>query len=106
MIFLIRNRNYKTKIMKYLKVLYLTLCCYSANAQLSIGPSTSWRSDPGTYVVMDNLGIQYNATTTSFPNIFKFTGNSDVHISKVYYTGSLKSIWQKQVQLKLYCKEV
>jgi hypothetical protein len=49
-------------------------------AQLTIGSNTHWNSDNSTYVVLDNLGMQYNGSTISPGNIFKFSGNSDVHL--------------------------
>jgi hypothetical protein len=49
-------------------------------AQLRIGPSTNWKSNSSTYVVLDNIGIQYDAPAASLENIFKFTGGIDADL--------------------------
>jgi len=68
--------------MKKILILLVVICFHNyTNAQLQIGPGTSWKSDASTYVVLDNLGIQYDATTAQLTNVFKFTGNVDANIS-------------------------
>lgn len=54
---------------------------FAAFAQLQIGTNTSWRSDPTTFVVLNNTGFQYDAPTALLSNTFKFTGNTNVFLS-------------------------
>lgn len=94
---------------KYLFVFFLTLPAGFVFAQLQIGSGTSWRSDPITYVVLNNTGIQYDAATAQFTNIFKFTGNADVTIAgsnlpiftkiELAKTGAAKVSLQRSINL-------
>ena len=87
----------------------IVLFLNNASAQLQIGPNTSWRSDPATYVVLDNTGIQYDAATAPLTNIFKFTGNADVNIAgnnlliftkiELAKTGAAKVSLQRSINL-------
>ncbi|MBI3138406.1 MAG: T9SS type A sorting domain-containing protein [Sphingobacteriales bacterium] len=67
--------------MKTILAFLATLVCgNTVRAQLQIAYGTSWKSDNSTYVVLDNLDIQYDAATALFSNTFKFTGNTDAGI--------------------------
>ena len=78
-------------------------------AQLQIGAGTTWRSDASTYVVLNNIGLQYNTNTQVIDNIFKFTGNTDVAISctnlpvlsqiQIAKTGIAKIILQNDINI-------
>ena len=93
------------------RIIVFLFQCYSisAFAQLQIGPGTSWRSDNSTYVVLNNIGLQYDAATASLTNTFKFTGNADVNISganqpiftniQLAKTGSAKVVLQRSFNL-------
>jgi len=68
--------------MKYYIITIVTLLAYlQVNAQLQISPGTRWNSNNTTYIVLENMGLQYDAATTLLDNYFKFTGNSNSTIS-------------------------
>ena len=88
---------------------YFILTAFFSNAQLQIGSGINWKSSAGTYVVLDNLSLQHNASSASLDNVFKFTGNSDASISgatiplftnvEVALTGTSKIILQRSISV-------
>ncbi|MEO6356490.1 MAG: hypothetical protein ABIU77_19310, partial [Ferruginibacter sp.] len=85
------------------------LAAFSSQSQLQIGPGTSWKSEAGTYVVLDNLDLQHDASSVPLDNVFKFTGNTNVAVSgaslplfsnmQVALTGSSKIILQRTISV-------
>src|SRR5260221_14042738 len=94
---------------KILTLFFLILIAFCSNAQLHISSVTSWKSEAGTYVVLDSMGIQHDATSASLDNIFKFTGNTNAPISgttlplftniEVALTGTSKIILQRSINI-------
>src|SRR6187402_2983437 len=60
-------------------IFLFTLCllCTAGRCigQLHIGSGTTWVSNPATAVVLNDLGIQYDAAPVLLNNIFRFTGS-------------------------------
>ena len=83
------------------------LVIFYSNAQLQIGSGISWKSTASTYVVLDNIGLQHDATSASLDNIFKFTGNTNSSVSgttlplfsnmEIALTGSSKIVLQRSI---------
>jgi hypothetical protein len=81
-------------------------CC---KAQLQLSPGINWKSSPGLYVVLNNMNVQHDASSTSLDNVFKFTGNTNISISgatlplftdmQVVLTGSSKIILQRTINV-------
>ena len=88
---------------------YFILVAFCSNAQLQIGSGINWKSTAGTYVVLDSMGLQHDATSASLDNIFKFTGHTNTFISgitspffaniEVALTGSSKIILQRAINV-------
>lgn len=80
-----------------------------STAQLQIASGTNWKSSVGTYVVLDNIGLQHDAASASLDNIFKFTGNVNTSISgatlplftnlEVGLTGTSKILLQRAINV-------
>src|SRR5688572_15111738 len=95
---------------KIITLLYLIFACISINAQLQIAPGVSWKGEPGTYTVLNDLGLRHNASSTLFDNIFRFTGANDVSIDgatvplfsiiEINKTGSAKIILQRSIEVR------
>ncbi|MDN3659489.1 T9SS type A sorting domain-containing protein [Ferruginibacter paludis] len=94
------------------KLCILSTCLLASvycHAQLQIGAGTSWKSEAGTYVVLDNIDLQHDASSAILDNIFKFTGNKNVAVSgtnvplfsniQVALTGSSKIILQRTINV-------
>ena len=85
------------------------LVIFYSNAQLQIASGTSWKSEPGIYVVLDSIDFQHDAISASLDNIFKFTGNTNISISgttlplftniNVGLTGISKIILQRSINV-------
>ncbi len=85
------------------------LAAFGSQAQLQIGPGTSWKSEAGTYVVLDNIDLQHDASSAPLDNIFKFTGNKNIVVGgvslpiftniNVALTGSSKIILQRTISV-------
>lgn len=94
------------KIFTHSCFMLITFC---SHAQLHIGTGINWKSTAGTYVVLDNMGLQHDATSASLDNIFRFTGNSNTSISgttlplftkiETALTGASKIILQRSVAI-------
>src|SRR5712671_605335 len=94
---------------KLFTFLFYMLAAFCSNAQLQIGAGTSWKSEAGTYVVLDSMGLQHDVTSASLDNIFKFTGNTNTSISgttlpfftdvEVALTGTSKIILQRAINI-------
>jgi hypothetical protein len=96
-----------------MKKLYILSTCVLASvyshAQLQMGAGTSWKSEAGTYVVLDNIDLQHDASSATLDNIFKFTGNKNITVSgatlplftniNVALTGTSKIILQRSIQI-------
>src|SRR5260221_6154092 len=82
---------------------------FCSNAQLQIGAGTNWKSEAGTYVVLDSMSLQHDATSASLDNVFKFTGNKNASVSgttqplftnlAIALTGSSKIVLQRAITL-------
>ena len=66
--------------MKIISSLFVLLAGLTINAQLQIGAGVSWKSDPATYVVLHDIGLQHHASSALLENKFRFTGSNDVNI--------------------------
>jgi hypothetical protein len=85
----------------------LATCCSKSQLQISAG--INWKSSPGTYVVLDKMNLQHDATSASLDNVFKFTGNTNISISgatlplfsnvQVALNGSSKIILQRTINV-------
>jgi hypothetical protein len=90
------------------------LCCsiltsFCSKAQLQLSPGINWKSSSGTYVVLDNIGLQHNAASAALDNVFKFTGNTNTFISgatlplftnvEVTLSGTSKIILQRAINI-------
>ena len=88
---------------------YFILTAFCSNAQLQIGSGISWKSTAGTYVVLDSMRLQHDASSASLDNVFKFTGNINTFISgatlplftnmEVALTGTSKIILQRAINI-------
>jgi hypothetical protein len=96
--------------MKKLGILFTCLlAAFNSVAQLQIGTGTSWKSEAGTYLVLDNIGLQHDAGSATLDNIFKFTGNTNVAVSgaslplfsnlQVALSGTSKIILQRTINV-------
>ncbi|MDB5279350.1 MAG: type sorting protein [Ferruginibacter sp.] len=94
------------------KLCILSTCLLASvycHAQLQIGAGTSWKSEAGTYLVLDNMELQHDATSASLDNIFKFTGNQNITVGgatlplfsniQVALTGSSKIVLQRTINI-------
>src|SRR5260221_3984574 len=82
---------------------------FCSNAQLQIGAGTNWKSEAGTYVVLDSMSLQHDATSASLDNVFKFTGNKNASVSgttqplftnlEIALTGSSKIVLQRAINI-------
>ena len=105
----VNNQPQLNKMKKIFILFYFIHAACNSHAQLQIGSGTSWKSESGTYVVLDSMGLQHDATSASLDNIFKFTGNADVSISggtlpfftnvETALTGSSKIILQRSINI-------
>lgn len=106
------NVNDQPKLNKMKKIFILfcsIITVLYSKAQLQIGVGASWKSESGTYVVLDSMSLQHDATSASLDNIFKFTGNADISISggtlpfftnvETALTGSSKIILQRSINI-------
>jgi hypothetical protein len=97
-----------------MKNIFLLISCamsYTSYSQLQLSSGLSWKSSPSTYIVLDNLGLKHDATSSSLDNVFKFTGGADVAISgttlpsfstiQLAKTGSSKLILQRSISANL-----
>lgn len=96
--------------MKIFTSLYFFLACLSLNAQLRIGTGISWKSDPATYVVLHDIGLQHHASSALLENKFRFTGGNDVtiegttlplfNIIEINKTGTARIILQRSIEVR------
>ena len=96
--------------MKILPLLCLLFIWAYSNAQLKISEGTSWKSDPATYVVLHDIGLQYHASSSLLENKFRFTGSNDVNIEgttlplfsilEINKTGTAKIILQRPIEVR------
>ena len=96
--------------MKLITSLYFLLACLTLKAQLQIGAGISWKSDPATYVVLHDIGLQHHSSSASLENKFRFTGVNDVTIDgttlplfsiiEINKTGSAKIILQRSIEVR------
>src|SRR5205814_2545154 len=94
------------KIFILSSIVFVAFC---SNAQLHISSGTNWKSESSTYVVLDSMSLQHDATSASLDNIFKFTGNTNVSISgntlplftnvNVALAGTSKIILQRTIDI-------
>jgi len=92
---------------KIIPLLFLFSASVCVHAQLQIGAGVSWKSDAGTFVVLNEIGFIHNGSSILFDNKFRFTGNNDVSIEgstlplfstlEVNKTGSAKVILQRSI---------
>src|SRR5260221_2345219 len=97
------------KMKKILILSFLIQIALCSNAQLHISSGTNWKSESGTYAVLDSMSLQHDATSASLDNIFKFTGNTNASISgttlplftniEVALTGTSKIILQRTINV-------
>src|SRR5260221_8756447 len=97
------------KMKKILILSFLIQIALCSNAQLHISSGTNWKSESGTYVVLDSMGLQHDATSASLDNVFKFTGNTNSSISgitlplfanvEIALTGTSKIILQRSINI-------
>ena len=88
---------------------YLFLCIHSTG-QLQIGAGVSWRSDPATYVVLNDIGLQHHAPGALLENKFRFIGSIDVNIEgttlpifsflEINKTGTAKVTLQRSIEVR------
>ena len=96
--------------MKITTSLFVLLACLTTSAQLQIGAGTSWKSDPATYVVLDDIGLQHHASSALLENKFRFTGGNDVAIEgttlplfgiiEINKTGTARIILQRSIEVR------
>jgi hypothetical protein len=95
--------------MKIITLLYFILSCIHGSAQLQIGTGVAWKSDPATYVVLNDMGFRHHASSVLFENKFRFTGSNDVTIEgstqplfsiiEINKTGTAKIILQRSIEV-------
>jgi hypothetical protein len=88
---------------------YFTLIILGSNAQLQLSSGINWKSSSTTYVVLDSMSLQHDATSALLDNVFKFTGNTNASISgttlplftniEVAMTGTSKIILQRAISV-------